>query len=106
MPVNRPVKKLTALVLAGAAVAVAAETGTQALAAESGARPVSAITDNQGNPNAVPPILRPARPSELAEIGRAEAQEAQAFQYRLPPTAQYSDAEMNVFATEGYGADA
>jgi hypothetical protein len=51
----------------------------------------------------MPPILRPARPSELAEIRRAEAQERRAFHYRLPPTARYSNAEMDVFASEGYG---
>jgi hypothetical protein len=103
MPINRPVKKLIAIVLAVAAVAAATGTGAQALGARHGARPVTATTRNQGNPNAVPPILRPARPSELAEIRRAEAQERQEFYYRLPPGAQYSDAEMNVFASEGYG---
>jgi hypothetical protein len=43
MPINRSVKKLTALVLVGAAVAAASETATDALAAQSGARPASAL---------------------------------------------------------------
>ena len=64
---------------------------------------MSAAADDRGNPNAVPPILAPLRPSELAEIRRAEAQQWQAFSYRLPAGARYSDAEMNVFAAEGYG---
>ena len=100
MPINRPVRKLTALVLAGAAVAVATGTGTgtEALGARCGARPVSAIAAKQGNPSAVPPILRRARPSERAEIGRAEAQERQRFYYDPPAGARYSGAALNVFA--------
>lgn len=97
------VKKLTALVLTGAAVAVAAETGAQAVAAPLGDGALSAISANQGNPNAVPPILPPLRPSELAELRREEARKLDAFDYRLPATARYSDAEMNAFAAEGYG---
>ena len=96
MPINRPVRKLTALVLAGAAVAVAAETGTQGLAAQSGARP--AITDNQGNPNAVPPILRAARPSEFVEIRAAEAWDGQELYYDPPASARYSGAVFGAFA--------
>ena len=99
MPIDRRVKKSIALALAVAAIAAATETGTQAL----GARPVNAITDNRGNPNAVPPILRPARPSELAAIRRGEAQERRASRYRVPPSARYSNAEMDAFASEGYG---
>jgi hypothetical protein len=102
MPINRPVKVSIALVLGGAAVVAAAQSGTQALGARAGARPVSAAADNQGNPNAVPPILPPLRPSELAVMRRAEAQQWQALSYRLPAGARYSDAEMGVFAAEGY----
>jgi hypothetical protein len=99
MPTNRPVKKLIALVLAAGTIVAGSEASMQAVAA----RPVSATTDNQGNPSAVPPILRPARPSELAEIRRAEAQERVRFYYRLPAGARYSNAEMDAFASEGYG---
>jgi hypothetical protein len=98
MPINRPGRKLTALVLAGAAVAVATGTGTEARGAQSCARPVSAIADNQGHPSGVPPILRRARPSELAEIGRAEAQKRQRFYYDPPADARYSSAVLNVSA--------
>jgi hypothetical protein len=103
MPINRRVKVSIALVLGGAAVVAAAQSGTQALGAQPGARPVSAAADNQGNPDAAPPILGALRPSELAEVRRAEAQKWQALSYRLPAGARYSDAEMNVFAAEGYG---
>jgi hypothetical protein len=94
---------LIALVLAAAAVAAATQISPQAVSARPGARAVSATTDNQGNPNAVPPILRPARPSELAIIRRAEAQKREAFYYEPPADARYSAAEMNAFASEGYG---
>lgn len=102
MPIYRAVKVSIALVLGGAAVVAAAQSGTQALGAQSGARPVSAAADNGGNPAAGPPILPPLRPSELAAMRRAEAQKWQALSYRLPAGARYSDAEMNVFAAEGY----
>jgi hypothetical protein len=102
MCVNRAVKRLIVLVLGGAAVMVMAQSGTQAFGAQSGAQPVSAAAGNQGNPDAVPPILAPLRPPELAQMRRAEAQKWQAVSYRLPAGARYSSAEMNVFAAEGY----
>jgi hypothetical protein len=102
MSINRSVKVSIALVLGGAAVVAAAQSGTQAVGAQSGARPVSAAADNQGNPDAGPPILPPLRPSELAAMRRAEAQQWRALSYRLPAGARYSNAEMNVFAAEGY----
>ena len=102
MPINRAVKVPIALVLGGAAVVAAAQGGTQAFGAQHGARPVSAAAANQGNPDAVPPILPPLRPSELAEMRQAEAQQWQALSYRLPAGARYSGAEMNVFAAQGY----
>ena len=46
-----------------------------------------------------PPILRPARASELPAINRAQAQEAQGLAYNLPRTARYSDTEMNAYAS-------
>ena len=61
-------------------------------------RQAASATNGQGNPNAVPPILRAATPSELAAIRRQEAREAQAFSYRLPLTARYSGAEMDAYA--------
>jgi hypothetical protein len=102
MPVNRPVKKMIVLVLGGAAVVAATQTGTPAFGAQPGARAVTATADDGGNPDVGPPILPPLSPSELAEMRRAEAQQWQALSYRLPAGARYSDAEMNVFAAVGY----
>jgi hypothetical protein len=103
MPINRPVKVSIALMLGSAAVVAAAQSGALALGVQPGARPVSATAGSQGNPDAVPPILAPLSPSEMAEMRRAEAQQWQALSYRLPAGARYSDAEMKVFAAEGYG---
>jgi hypothetical protein len=55
MLINRPVKVSIALVLGGAAVVAAAQSGTQALGAQPGARLVSATAGSQGNSDAVPP---------------------------------------------------
>jgi hypothetical protein len=93
MSTHRPIKTLLALMLAAAAI-LATETSAQAVGAQCGVE----TADNQGDPNAVPPILRPARASELAEIRLAEAQQQQRFYYRPPAGALYSDAEMNAFA--------
>ena len=98
MPSNRQVKKLLALVLAGAAVAMAAVTGAQALGASG--RQASPTAQSRGYPHAVPPILRRLRPSELAELTRVEAQEAQAFYSDPPATARYSSAELNAYPRE------
>jgi hypothetical protein len=98
MPINRRLKHVAALVSLIIAIGAATETTAQALAAW----PANTATHAAGNPDAVPPILRPARPSERKLIRRAEAQKADAFAYRVPADAQYSDAELNVYATEGY----
>jgi len=103
MPNYRPIKKMIALALGGAAVAVAAQTTAPAPGAWADTRPVSAAAGNESYPNAVPPILTLLRPAELAQMRRAEAQQQQRFAYRLPASARYSTAEMNVFAAEGYG---
>jgi hypothetical protein len=97
MPVNRSVKRLTALMLAAGAIVVMAEAGPQAL----GARAARATTNGQGNLRAVPPILRPARPSELAAIRSVEARKSRAANYQSPASARYSMAELNAYATDG-----
>jgi hypothetical protein len=102
MSINRRVK-LMALGLAGAAVAVAAVAGAQAVGAQPAAGAVTVAAGSQGNSRAVPPILPSLRASELAGVRWAEAQQWQALSYRLPAGARYSNAEMNVFAAEGYG---
>ena len=94
MLVNRSVRKFVALVLAGTAVAGVVEVASGAV----GARPVAATTINHGNPHAVPPILRAASPSELAEIRSAEVWEGQEFYYDPPASARYSSAVFDVFA--------
>lgn len=102
MFINRPVKSI-ALGLGGVVVAVAAVTGAQALGAQPAARAVTVAADSQGNSRAVPPMLGQLRASELAEVRWGEAQQWQASSYHLPAGARYSNAEMNVFAAEGYG---
>lgn len=87
--------------LAGAAVAAAAMAGAQAVGAQPGARAVTVATADQGS-SAMPPILPPLSASERAELRQAEAQEWRELSYRLPAGARYSNAEMNVFAAEGY----
>jgi hypothetical protein len=100
MSTNRSARKLTALALAAAAIAAGAA-GTQAHAAGSGARPASGSGANRGNPNAVPPILRRARASELAAIRATEASEGQEFYYHSPADARYSSAVFDVFDAQG-----
>jgi hypothetical protein len=95
--INRPVKKAFALVVTAGAVAGAATVGVHPIA--SGAtRQAASVANVQGNPNAVPPILRAATPPELAAIRLQEAREARAFSYHLPLTARYSNAEMDTYA--------
>ena len=100
MSTNRLAKKLTALALAGAAIAAGAA-GAQERAAGAGARPASASGANRGNPNAVPPILPGARASERAAIRAAEAWEGQEFYYHVPAGARYSSAVFDVFDAQG-----
>jgi hypothetical protein len=94
MLVNRSIKTVVAVVLAGAATAGVAEVS----GAAGGARAVAATTSTQGNPRAVPPILRRASRSELREIRAAEAWEGRKFYYHLPAGARYSSAVYKVFA--------
>ena len=61
MVVNRSVRKLVAVALAAAAVAAVTQTGSHPV----GARAAGAVASNRGYPNAVPPILAVAGPSEL-----------------------------------------
>jgi hypothetical protein len=101
MRVNRLVK-LMAVGLAGAAVAVAAVSGAQAVGVQPGAGGVIVAAGYQGSPGAVPPMLAPLRASGLAAMRRAEARQWRALSYRLPAGARYSTAEMSVFAAAGY----
>ena len=96
MSANRPMK-LFALVLTATAVAAGTQFDAHTVAAGASSTPTGLIADRI-NPNAVPPILRRATPSELAAIASAEAEKAAASSYRLPDTARYSDAEMKAYA--------
>jgi hypothetical protein len=98
MPINHAVKKLTALVLAGAAVTATTQAGAHPDGARAAARPACTTTNDRGNPSAVPPVLRRARPSELAAIRSAEAWEGQEWYYDPPATARYSGVEMDAYA--------
>jgi uncharacterized membrane protein len=98
MSVDRPIKRVFALVLVAAALVVASEVGGHSVASADGGRPAGSIAGDQGNPNAVPPILRATRASELAAIHRAEAQRAAALSYRAPAGARYSSADTAAYA--------
>jgi hypothetical protein len=101
MPISRSAKKSVALGLAGAAVAAATVTGTGAHSGGLGGEPASASSANQGNPRAMPPILRPATRSELAVIRSAEMRELARFRYHVPATARYSTAVFNGYTNRG-----
>ncbi len=51
----------------------------------------------QPHSDSVPPILPPARGSDLAATRRAEAQQARALSYSAPRTARYSGAELSAY---------
>jgi hypothetical protein len=88
MSINRHIKKLAALVLTAAAVVFATQIGDHSVAADAGVQPAS-VASNQGSPNAVPPILPPARASD----------QSGAFSLHPPAHGRYSNAEMNAYAT-------
>jgi hypothetical protein len=64
---------------------------------------VNGTANTEGDSKAVPPILRPARPSKLAELRREEAHKRRELHHDPAAIAPYSDAELNAFATEGHG---
>jgi hypothetical protein len=100
MSITGSAKKLSALALMGTAFAAGAA-GIQAPAAGTAAAAVSGSGANRGDPNAVPPILPPARGSERAEIRATEARDRPAFDYHLPASAPYSSAVFDVFNAQG-----
>lgn len=68
---------------------------------------ISAVHVVQPNPDqqiqavrrSVPPVLAPARGSDVAATRRAEGQQAQALSYSVPRTARYSTAELNAYGS-------
>jgi hypothetical protein len=95
MPVSRSVKKSIALVFAAGAIAVAAAFGAQAAAGGDTGRSAP-IAHSQDMSNSVPPILARQSRSQLEAL---EAWEAVEFFSDPPPTARYSNAEMNAYGS-------
>jgi hypothetical protein len=98
MSVDRSIKRVFGLVLVAAAVVVVSAIGGLSAVAGASGRPARAIAVDQGNPSAVPPILRPARASELTAINGAEAQRQAARSYGAPAGARYSSADIDAYA--------
>jgi hypothetical protein len=92
MSINYSLKKLLAVGLAAAAVAVAVLVGAQGAFAGGSGKSTSAAQ----NSNAMPPILAPQSASQLAAL---EAWEAVEFRSDPPASAPYSNAEMNAYGT-------
>lgn len=67
------------------------------LIADASAQPTIAGAGDHGNPDAQPPILRSATPSELAVITQLEARKVTASAYVPPAPAEYSLAELNAY---------
>lgn len=105
MPTTRAIKQMTGLALAAAAAAAAGgvaatQNSAQAVSAQAH-EGVCATTPGPGYRDAVPPILPSIPCSELAGVRRAEKQAGQAYRYRLPNSARYSDVEMSFYAHPG-----
>ena len=89
-------------IIIASALAITAIAAPAASAMQSEQGPVLSRVVGQQNTQTgggAPPILRPARASELSAINRAQAQEARRLAYNVPRTARYSDAEMNAYAS-------
>jgi hypothetical protein len=98
MCIDHPIKRVFMLVLVSAALAAVSAVGGHSVAAAASGQQPHSIAVEQGNPSAVPPILRPERASELAAIKRAEAQREAASSYRPPAGARYSSADTDAYA--------
>ena len=89
-------------IIIASALAITAIAAPAASAMQSEQGPVLSRVVGQQNTQTgggAPPILRPARASELPAINRAQAQEAQGLAYNLPRTATYGNTEMNAYAS-------
>jgi hypothetical protein len=98
MSIDRLTKRVFVLVLLAAALVAVSAVGGYSVAAGASGQPPRSVAVDQGNPSAVPPILRPARASERAAINRAEAQREAARSYSAPAGARYSSAETDAYA--------
>jgi hypothetical protein len=98
MSIDRLTKRVFVLVLLAAGLVAVSAVGGYSVAAGASGQPPRSIAVEQGNPSAVPPILRPATASELAAIKRAEAQREAARSYSAPAGARYSSADTDAYA--------
>ena len=98
MSVDRLTKRVFVLMLLAAGLVAVFAVGGQSVVAGASGQPPRSIAVDQGNPSAVPPILRPARASERAAISRGEAQREAARSYGAPAGARYSSAETDAYA--------
>ena len=94
MSLNYSLKKLIAVMLAGAAVAAGVAFAAQRATGDTG-QPARAA-HNQSNANGIPPILPRESASQLAARDRWEAVE---FFSDPPATAPYSNAEFNAYGS-------
>jgi hypothetical protein len=100
MSVDRPTRSVLMLGLVGFTLVAVAAAGRPSVAAGASGQPTGSIAADQGNPGAVPPILEPARASDLATIKQAEAESDAAHSYTVPAGARYSSAETDAYATD------
>lgn len=108
MSLASPSRLIAATLMIGAIAAATASARPVDLAPSGRAQSQSTTTGRVVSPNpdhqtaqslpGAPPILPRVPASEQAAIDRAQAGEAQALSYSLPPTARYSSAELNAYA--------
>ena len=92
MSFNRSLRKLIAVMLAGASVAAGIAFGAQPATGDT-ARPAS-VANDESNANGMPAILPRETASQLAALERWEAVE---FFSDPPASAPYSSAEFNAY---------
>ena len=87
------------IIASALAITAIAAPAASAMQSEQGLVLSRGVGQQNAETGGAPPILRPARASELSAINRAQAQEARRLAYNVPRTARYSDAEMNAYAS-------
>jgi len=87
------------IIASALAITAIAAPAASAMQSEQGLVLSRGVGQQNAETGGAPPILRPARASELSAINRAQAQEAQRLAYNVPRTARYSDTEMNAYAS-------
>ena len=87
------------IIASALAITAIAAPAASAMQSEQGLVLSRGVGQQNAETGGAPPILRPARASELSAINRAQAHEAQRLAYNVPRTARYSDTEMNAYAS-------